>query len=60
VNDSKDYNYNSLVLAMERDFELGKKDIFAFEFPVYAELEFSLFLHKREFEPHLDRITSYL
>jgi len=60
VNDAKDINYSTLVDVMEREMEVPKKEVYANEFSVYCELEFSLFLPIWEVGPHLSRVETLL
>jgi hypothetical protein len=56
VNDPKETDYATLLEVIARELEVPIRDIHANEFPVYAALEFSLFVPFSEIEPHLLRI----
>jgi hypothetical protein len=56
VNDPKDTDYVALLDLIAREMEVSVKEIRVNEFPVYAALEFSLFIPFAEIETHLERI----
>ncbi|KAI8878515.1 cyclin-like protein [Backusella circina FSU 941] len=46
--------------AISAEFNISSKDIKENEFPVFADLEFNLYIPRREFMPHLERIFQIL
>ncbi|KAI9294744.1 hypothetical protein K502DRAFT_330418 [Neoconidiobolus thromboides FSU 785] len=57
VNEHKS-KLTGMMDAFDRVFDLSDKDIHLVEFPTFAELEFSLYIPKSEFMPHLERILN--
>lgn len=45
---------------MDDELDVDSKEIHEHEFAVFADLEFNLYVPKREFMPHFERIFSHL
>jgi hypothetical protein len=64
INDPKELQYSKLLdvycfnQAIERVFELPRKDVYSHEFSVYSSLEFQLFLPLKDISAHMNRIVS--
>ncbi|KAI8805683.1 hypothetical protein BJ742DRAFT_400684 [Cladochytrium replicatum] len=58
VNDPKEISYSRLLDAIDKTFDIGRKDVYQNEIPVYTALQFELFLPPSQVNPHLERIIS--
>ena len=48
----------NLLEAIDREFDITPKEVYAQEFSVYSALEFTLFIPLWEIMPHLERILA--
>ncbi|KAG1450082.1 hypothetical protein G6F56_008454 [Rhizopus delemar] len=60
VNEAKGTWFQPLLEAMDDELDVDSKEIHEHEFAVFADLEFNLYVPKREFMPHFERIFSHL
>ncbi|CEG71883.1 hypothetical protein RMATCC62417_07538 [Rhizopus microsporus] len=60
VNEAKGTWFKPLLEAMDDELNVDSKEIHEHEFAVFADLEFNLYVPKREFMPHFERIFSHL
>ncbi|KAG1147623.1 hypothetical protein G6F37_003915 [Rhizopus arrhizus] len=60
VNEAKGTWFQPLLEAMDDELDVDIKEIHEHEFAVFADLEFNLYVAKKEFMPHFERIFNHL
>ncbi|KAI9470790.1 MAG: cyclin-like protein [Benjaminiella poitrasii] len=60
VNEPKGLDFNQLLETIQSEFDTNPKEIRTFEFDVFADLEFNLYVPLHEFMPHFHRIIQSL
>lgn len=60
VNEAKGTWFRPLLEMMNDELDIDPKEIHEHEFAVFADLEFNLYVPKKEFMPHFERILSQL
>ncbi|KAI8364658.1 uncharacterized protein BYT42DRAFT_506137 [Radiomyces spectabilis] len=60
VNEPKGSSFGTLLETMDDELDVDSEAIREHEFAVFADLEFNLYVPRREFMPHFDRIFSML
>lgn len=60
VNEAKGTWFGPLLEAIDDELNIDAKEIHEHEFAVFADLEFNLYVPRREFMPHFERILSHL
>lgn len=60
VNEAKGTWFGPLLKAIDDELDVDAKEIHEHEFAVFADLEFNLYVPRREFMPHFKRILSHL
>ncbi|KAL9545099.1 hypothetical protein MBANPS3_007304 [Mucor bainieri] len=60
VNEAKGTWFRPLLEAMDDELDVDAEEIHEHEFAVFADLEFNLYVPRREFMPHFDRIFNLL
>ncbi|KAI7828427.1 hypothetical protein BX661DRAFT_14189 [Kickxella alabastrina] len=60
INESREAPVSRSLQAIQRRFEVSSKSILDQEFSVFAELDFSLWVPRREFMPHFLRMFEVL
>ncbi|OAD01057.1 cyclin, partial [Mucor lusitanicus CBS 277.49] len=56
VNEAKGTWFRPLLEAMDDELDVDAEEIHEHEFAVFADLEFNLYVPRREFMPHFERI----
>ncbi|KAG1150764.1 hypothetical protein G6F37_006246 [Rhizopus arrhizus] len=60
MNEAKGTWFQPLLEATDDELGVDSKEIHQHEFAVFADLQFNLYVPKREFMPHFERILRYL
>lgn len=60
VNEAKGTWFKPLLNLMDDKLGVSAEEIHEHEFAVFADLEFDLYVPRREFMPHFERILSHL
>ncbi|KAG0165318.1 hypothetical protein DFQ30_008618, partial [Apophysomyces sp. BC1015] len=60
VNEPKGSSFQPLFEAMDDELSVSPEEIRKHEFAVFADLEFNLYVPRREFIPHFERIFRLL
>ncbi|KAI8333339.1 cyclin-like protein [Chlamydoabsidia padenii] len=60
VNEAKGTQCHSLLEAIDDELDEDSDEIHEHEFAVFADLEFNLYIPRREFMPHFERIFGHL
>ncbi|KAG1117598.1 hypothetical protein G6F42_013394 [Rhizopus arrhizus] len=60
VNEAKGTWFRPLLEAMDDELDVDAEEIHEHEFAVFADLEFNLYVPRREFMPHFERIFNHL
>ncbi|KAI9276331.1 hypothetical protein BC943DRAFT_332999 [Umbelopsis sp. AD052] len=60
VNEPKGSRLQPLLDAIDDELDIDSEEILEHEFAVFADLEFNLYVPRREFMPHFERICSEL
>ncbi|KAG2184879.1 hypothetical protein INT43_000792 [Umbelopsis isabellina] len=60
VNEPKGSKLQPLLDAIDDELDIDAEEIWEHEFAVFADLEFNLYVPRREFMPHFERICSDL
>ncbi|KAG2214526.1 hypothetical protein INT46_003076, partial [Mucor plumbeus] len=60
VNEAKGTWFRPLLEAMDDELDVDSEEIHEHEFAVFADLEFNLYVPRREFMPHFERIFNHL
>ncbi|CEP10152.1 hypothetical protein [Parasitella parasitica] len=60
VNEAKGTWFGPLLDAMDDELDVDAEEIHEHEFAVFADLEFNLYVPRREFMPHFERIFNHL
>ncbi|KAI8642784.1 hypothetical protein BD408DRAFT_415931 [Parasitella parasitica] len=60
ANEAKGTWFGPLLDAMDDELDVDAEEIHEHEFAVFADLEFNLYVPRREFMPHFERIFNHL
>jgi hypothetical protein len=60
VNEAKGTWFGPLLDAVDDELDVDAEEIHEHEFAVFADLEFNLYVPRREFMPHFERIFNHL
>ncbi|CAO3619590.1 unnamed protein product [Cunninghamella echinulata] len=60
INEAKGTHCQPLLEAIDDEFDIDSKEVHEHEFAVYADLEFNLYIPRREFMPHFEQIFTHL
>ncbi|KAG9292829.1 hypothetical protein G9A89_016191 [Geosiphon pyriformis] len=60
VNEPREMSYSDLLESLHKHLEVSEKEIKQHEFSVFAWLKFELYVPRKEFMPHFERIFSVL
>ncbi|KAI8065571.1 hypothetical protein BC940DRAFT_303706 [Gongronella butleri] len=60
INEARGTDCQPLLDAVDKELDIDPKDIHRHEFAVFADLEFNLFVPRREFIPHFEHIFQHL
>ncbi|CAO3615876.1 unnamed protein product [Cunninghamella blakesleeana] len=60
INEAKATHCQPLLEAIDDELDIDSKEVHGHEFAVYADLEFNLYIPRREFMPHFERIFTHL
>ncbi|KAI8376218.1 uncharacterized protein BYT42DRAFT_573815 [Radiomyces spectabilis] len=60
INEAKGTHCGGLLEAIDEELDVDADDVYKHEFAVFADLEFNLYIPRREFMPHMERILKQL
>lgn len=60
ANEAKGNWFKPLLEAVDDELDVDSEEIHEHEFAVFADLEFNLYVPRREFMPHFERIFNHL